>query len=111
MPQDTDSRAPLGFGYQPTPPDTSDRAHLTEVIREGTGCSAAAAKATFDDLLGTITASLKEHGKVQLYGFGTFTIAERGPRDARNPRTGEAIRVEASRSVRFKPGKALKDSV
>ena len=111
MPQDTEDRPPLGFGCQPTPPDTSDRAHLTEVIREGTGCSAAAAKATLDDVIGTIVASLKEHGKVQLYGFGAFSVSERGPREARNPRTGEKIRVEASRSIRFKPGKALKDSV
>jgi DNA-binding protein HU-beta len=62
-------------------------------------------------LLGTIGASLKKNQKVQLTGFGSFVITKRRARKARNPRTGEAIRVKASKSVRFQPGQTLKRSI
>lgn len=50
-------------------------------------------------------------GKVQSVGFGTFEVSERKARKGRNPKTGEPMDIEASRSVRFKVGKALKDAV
>ncbi len=62
-------------------------------------------------LIGTITSSLKKNQKLQLVGFGTFTVAKRAGRKGRNPRTGEAIRIKASKSVRFKAGQTLKRSV
>ena len=62
-------------------------------------------------LLGTITTSLKKNQRVQLAGFGTFTVSKRGARKGRNPRTGEAIKIKASKSVRFKAGRTLKNSV
>lgn len=55
--------------------------------------------------------SLKKGEKVQLVGFGTFEIKERPERIGRNPHTGEEIKIEASKSVSFKVGKALKDSL
>ena len=48
---------------------------------------------------------------VTLTGFGTFSVAHRAARTGRNPRTGETIQIAASRGVKFKPGKALKDSL
>ena len=48
---------------------------------------------------------------MQLVGFGTFEAKERPARSARNPRTGEAIEIEASKTAAFKVGKALKDSL
>ncbi len=50
-------------------------------------------------------------GKVQSVGFGTFEVSERKARKGRNPKTGEPMDISASKSVRFKVGKALKDSV
>ncbi len=50
-------------------------------------------------------------GKVQSVGFGTFEVSERKARKGRNPKTGEPMDIAASKSVRFKVGKALKDSV
>ena len=97
--------------YKATPRDLSDRTHLIEVIRDSAGCTTAEAKQTLVDVLETVTVSLKKNKKVQIYGFGTFTIARRPARQGRNPRTGESIKVKASKSVRFKAGKALKDSV
>lgn len=59
----------------------------------------------------TVTEELKNGGKVQLVGFGTFEVAERVERQGRNPKTGEAITIPASKSPKFKAGKALKDIV
>ena len=58
-----------------------------------------------------ITAALKAGEKVSVVGFGGFEIKERAARTARNPRTGEAIEIAASKAISFKAGKALKDEV
>jgi DNA-binding protein HU-beta len=49
--------------------------------------------------------------KIQLVGFGTFEVAERPAREGRNPRTGETMKIAASKAPKFKAGKALKDVV
>ena len=58
-----------------------------------------------------MTESLKAGDKVQLVGFGTFESKDRPARTARNPRTGEEITIEASKTASFKVGKALKDAI
>ena len=97
--------------YKATPEGMNDRQHLMDVIRSGTGCTATAARETMTGLLRTIMASLKKNQRVQLAGFGTFKVSKRAARKGRNPRTGEAIRIKASKSVRFKAGRTLKNSV
>ena len=67
----------------------------------------AAVKAVFD----SITEALKNGEKVQLIGFGTFEVRERAEKEARNPRTGETIKVAATKVPAFKAGQALKDAV
>ena len=59
----------------------------------------------------TVTDELKNDGKVQLVGFGTFEVAERAERQGRNPKTGETITIPASKSPKFKAGRSLKDIV
>ena len=97
--------------YKATPEDMSDRQHLMGIIQANTDCTAKAAKETMDAIIGTVTASLKKNQKVQLTGFGSFTVAKRAARKGRNPQTGEAIRIKASKTIRFKAGQALKGSV
>ncbi len=58
-----------------------------------------------------ITEELKKGEKVQLVGFGTFEVQKRPARTGRNPRTGKTMKIKASKSPKFKPGKALKDAV
>lgn len=58
-----------------------------------------------------ITEALKKNDKVQLVGFGTFEVKDRPERMARNPRTGEEIKIAATKAPTFKAGKGLKDSV
>ena len=79
----------------------SEKSELTKVDAEK------ALKAFID----TVTEEWKDGGKVQLVGFGTFEVAERAERQGRNPKTGEAITIPASKSPKFKAGKALKDIV
>ena len=58
-----------------------------------------------------VAKELKNGGKVQLVGFGTFEVSERSAREGRNPQTGEAMTIAASKTPKFKAGKALKDSI
>ncbi len=66
-----------------------------------------AVKAVFD----AISAELADGKKVQLIGFGTFEVRERAAKEARNPRTGETVKVAATKVPAFKAGAALKDAV
>ena len=54
---------------------------------------------------------LKKGEKIQVVGFGTFDVSERAAREGRNPQTGETMTIKASKSPKFKAGKALKDSL
>ena len=54
---------------------------------------------------------LKKGEKIQLVGFGTFEVSERAAREGRNPQTGETMQIAASKSPKFKAGKALKDAI
>ena len=58
-----------------------------------------------------VAKELKNGGKVQLVGFGTFEVSERSAREGRNPQTGEPMKIDASKAPKFKAGKALKDEV
>ena len=94
-----------------TPAGASDKGHLVGVIQAGTGSSKKAAKETLDALLDTVTLSLKKNKKVQLVGFGSFEVVKRRARKGRNPATGEAIRIKASKGVRFKAGAKLNGGI
>lgn len=58
-----------------------------------------------------VAEELAKGGKVQLVGFGNFEVSERPAREGRNPRTGETMIIAASKTPKFKPGKALKDEI
>ena len=64
-----------------------------------------------DALFGAIEGALVKGEKVQLIGFGTFEVRERAAKEGRNPRTGETIKIAATKVPAFKAGKALKDAV
>ncbi len=59
----------------------------------------------------TIGETIKKTGRFSYPGFGTFTVTNRSARKGRNPRTGEAIDIKASKSIKFKPAPALKDNL
>lgn len=103
--------AAAAYKAKATPTEATDKAHLIDVIAEATGGSKAASKTALENVLATVGASLKKNQSVQLLGFGTFVVSKRAARTGRNPRTGESIKIKASKSVRFKPGTKLKGSL
>ncbi len=70
----------------------------------------AAAERAVNAVIDAIEAGLKKDGVVQLIGFGTFQVKERSARKGRNPKTGEEIKIKATKTVSFKVGAALKAS-
>ncbi|OIO66541.1 MAG: integration host factor [Zetaproteobacteria bacterium CG_4_9_14_3_um_filter_49_83] len=88
-----------------------NKAELVSHVAEKAGLSKASAADAVDAVLGGVADTLKNGGSVSLVGFGTFSVAERAARTARNPRTGDTIEVAASKAPKFKAGKALKDAV
>jgi DNA-binding protein HU-beta len=69
----------------------------------------AQAEAAYDGLFTLLAETLKKGDSVAISGFGSFKVVERKARKGRNPRTGEEIRIPASKAVKFTPGKALKE--
>ena len=69
------------------------------------------AEAAINAVFGAIEDALAKGEAVQLIGFGTFSVKERAAREGRNPRTGETVKIKASKIPTFKAGKALKDKV
>ena len=88
-----------------------NKAELIDAVAESADLPKAAATRAVDALVDAITTALKAGDTVSLVGFGAFSIKERAARTGRNPQTGAAIDIAASRVPAFKAGKALKDSV
>lgn len=88
-----------------------NKAELIDMVATSADVSKSNATAAVDAVFSGITNCLKQGESVTLVGFGTFSVSERAARTGRNPRTGEAITIPASRSPKFKAGKALKDAL
>lgn len=88
-----------------------NKTELVEAIAKKTGLSKKDSEAALKSFVETVTAQLKKGQKVQLVGFGTFEVSKRSARKGRNPRTGEEMKIPASKAPKFKAGKALKDAV
>ena len=87
------------------------KAFIASVLQESLDCTAVAAKQAADDLIGAILKDMKKEGGFTLPSFGTFRVVKTKARKARNPRTGEPIKVKAGRTVRFKASPNLKKAV
>ena len=81
------------------------------LLQQLEGVTKKAAAEAVDAIFDCITGNLARGERVQIPGFGTFNVSERAAREGRNPATGEPMHIAASKSVRFKPGKGLKDAV
>ena len=91
-----------------------NKAELVEYIYENgnVGESKAAAERALVAVLDAVKAGLAgKEGTVQLIGFGSFNVKKRKARTGRNPRTGEKIKIKASKTVSFRPGKGLKEAI
>ena len=88
-----------------------NRTELISAMAENANMTKVDAEKALKAFIDTVTEELKNGGKVQLVGFGTFEVAERAERQGRNPKTGEAITIPSSKSPKFKAGRSLKDIV
>ena len=88
-----------------------NKSELVAAMAVKSGLTKKDAEKALNSFEAAVTEELINGGKVQLVGFGTFEVADRKERTGRNPKTKEEIIIPASKAVRFKVGKALKDSV
>jgi DNA-binding protein HU-beta len=88
-----------------------NKTDLIEIMAQAADIQKAAAGRALDGLINAVTSSLAKGEAVVLTGFGTFGVTERKSRIGRNPKTGEAINIPASKAPKFKAGKALKEEV
>jgi DNA-binding protein HU-beta len=88
-----------------------NQTELIAAVAERTGLTKADAGKAVEALVGTITDTLKQGDEIRIAGFGTFGVSERGERQGRNPQTGEAITIAASRAAKFTAGKAVKNAL
>ena len=88
-----------------------NKTHLVAAVAEQACLSKKDAEAAVKAFTDVVAEALKAGDKIQLVGFGTFEVSERAAREGRNPRTGETMTIEASKTPKFKAGKALKDLV
>lgn len=86
-----------------------NKTELVAAIAENAGLSKKDTEAALRAFTEVVTDELKKGEKIQLVGFGTFEVSERPEREGRNPRTGETMKIAASKQPKFKPGKAFKD--
>lgn len=89
-----------------------NKGEFTAAIAELSELTKADAGRAIDSFIEVVKAELKKKdGTISLVGFGTFQVRKRAARQGRNPRTGQTIKIKASKIPSFKAGKALKDAV
>ncbi len=88
-----------------------NKTELIAAMAEKTDMSKKDAEKALKAFTDVVADQLKKGEKVQLVGFGTFEVSQRAAREGRNPQTGASMKIKASKTPKFKAGKALKDVV
>ena len=88
-----------------------NKTELVAAIADEAGLSKKDAEKALKAFTDVVTEELTKGEKGQLVGFGTFEVSERAAREGRNPQTGAAMKIAASKAPKFKAGKALKDLI
>ena len=88
-----------------------NKTELVAAIAEKTELSKKDAEKALKAFTDVVAEELKKGEKIQLVGFGTFEVAKRAAREGRNPQTGKTMKIAASKTPKFKAGKALKDEI
>jgi DNA-binding protein HU-beta len=84
---------------------------IIDVVAKNSGMSKVNTESIVSEVITYVGQALKNDQKVQIIGFGTFKLLARAARNGRNPSTGKEIKIPASKTVKFTPGKQLKDEV
>jgi DNA-binding protein HU-beta len=88
-----------------------NKGELVEALAKETGLTPAKSSDTLNSLISIITKTVTKGQTVQVTGFGSFSFTKRAARKGRNPATGEAIKIAASKSVKFSAGQTFKNAV
>ncbi|HVZ40790.1 MAG TPA: HU family DNA-binding protein [Candidatus Kapabacteria bacterium] len=88
-----------------------NKGELIEAIASANDLSKAKSEQVLNSVIDTISSTLKKGDDVAIVGFGTFKVASRAARTAKNPQTGAPVKVAARKVPKFTPGKGLKDLV
>ncbi len=88
-----------------------NKAEFIDSVADSAELTRAEAARAVDAVVSTVSRALKKGDTITLVGFGTFSVRKRAARTGRNPRTGDSIKIKASKNPAFKAGKALKDAV
>ncbi len=88
-----------------------NKADIVSKVQATLSCTKADAERAMETVIDNITSALKSGDEVSIAGLGIFVAKARPARTGRNPRTGEQIRIAATRTPKFRPAKALKDAV
>ena len=88
-----------------------NKTELSAAVAEKAELSKKDAEKAVKAFTDVVSEELVNGGKIQLVGFGTFEVSERAAREGRNPKSGEVMNIPASKTPKFKAGKALKDMV
>ena len=88
-----------------------NKSELIAKVAEKAGITKKDAEKAVAGIFASVQEALVAGDKVQVIGFGTFEVAERAAREGRNPKTGETMPIAASKTPKFKAGKALKDAI
>ena len=88
-----------------------NKTELIDAVAETADLTKAESARAVDAVVAAVTKALKSGDAVTLVGFGTFQVRDRAARTGRNPKTGDTIKIKASKNPAFKAGKALKDAV
>ncbi len=88
-----------------------NKTQLIEAVAKDSGLSKADSARAIESLIGTVSRSLKKGEEVSITGFGKFSVVKRAARQGVNPRTGERVKIKASKAPKFSAGAALKQAV
>jgi DNA-binding protein HU-beta len=88
-----------------------NKTQLIEAVASDSGLSKAHSSRAIESLLDTVTRSLRKGDEVSITGFGKFSVVKRAARAGVNPRTGEKVKIKASKAPKFSAGASLKEAV
>jgi DNA-binding protein HU-beta len=88
-----------------------NKSQLIAAVASDSGLSKTDSARAIDSLIDTVTRTLKKGDEVSITGFGKFSVVKRGARQGVNPRTGERLKIKASKAPKFSAGATLKQAV
>lgn len=88
-----------------------NKQELVSAIAEKSGLTKVDSEKALNGMIEAVKNSMSRGESIQLVGFGTFSVSERSARTGRNPQTGKEIQIPAKKIAKFKPGKALSESI